>query len=70
MHYSMENKRMVFKRKRLPCWSRVQDYVLKNKQPNKIMSIVNLGEGLWINIHTDVNIYDLKNKIMWKGDLV
>ena len=33
-------------------------------------AIVDLGDGLVIDIHTDVVLYDMKNERAWKGDLV
>ena len=58
------------KKKNLPKWSRIKDYISRGKEPNKILHFMEIDENLWICIHTDINVYDFKNKIMWKGDLV
>ena len=33
-------------------------------------AIVDLGDELVIDIHTDVIVYDMRNERAWKGDLV
>lgn len=60
----------MVKKRKIPKWSRTLDFVFKQKEPNKIMSIFQIDKALWINIHLDFNLYDFKQNIMWKGDLV
>jgi len=61
---------MTFKRKNIPRWTRTSDFVLRKKEPNKIMAILQIDDTLWLNIHTDINVYDFSKKVMWKGDLI
>lgn len=58
------------KHSHIPLSSRVWDFKKSGKQPNKIMTFVKLDDGLILNIHTDIVLYDFNENKVYKGDLV
>jgi len=42
----------------------------KNKEPKRCRTIVEIEKDVFVDIHTDINLYDFNKKKAWKGDLV
>jgi len=52
-------------------WQKYYDYKLKNKEkPRFCLAIIKISKDLFVCVHTDIEVYDYKNKKAWKGDLV